>query len=59
MRKNRVTIEKKFFKNNSVEAQILFKEGGHQGLLKLHVPLEEEGVPVWGKNLGILFETEK
>ena len=30
---------KKFFVNNSVEALILFKEG-HQGLLKLCVPLE-------------------
>ena len=38
--------KKKKFKNNSIEALILFKEG-HQSLLKLHVPLE--GVPVWEK----------
>ena len=39
--------KKKLFINNSVKALIPFKEE-YQGLLKLHVPLEEGGVvPVW------------
>ena len=41
--------KKKLFINNSTKAVILFKEK-HQGLLKLHVPLGEGGVPVSPSN---------
>ena len=44
--------EKKFFRDNAVQALIPFKEG-HRGLVKLYAHLREE-VPVWEKGINFL-----